>query len=100
MIENIHQKVYEAVSKPGALDMGTWHKCETTHCRAGWIVALAGEEGRRLEAFHDTPLAAQLIYLASDPLNPVSPVRFFETAEDALADMKRLADLEAARNQS
>ena len=69
--------------------------CEKTHCRAGWVVMLAGEAGKALEAFYDTPLAAMKIYDASSPLAPISPVRFFEPDEVALADMKRMADLEA-----
>ncbi|MGB0405020.1 MAG: hypothetical protein ACPGDB_02385, partial [Fusobacterium sp.] len=36
-IENIHQKVLEAVTTDNALDMSDWHTCETTHCRAGWV---------------------------------------------------------------
>ena len=76
--------------------MSTWHTCNTTHCRAGWVVHLAGEAGYALERFHDTALAAQLIYRESDPANPVSPVRFYETNEQALADMKRLAGDAAA----
>lgn len=55
---------------------------------------LAGEAGYALERFHNTLLAAQLIYKASDPDNPVSPVRFYESNEQAMADMKRLAELE------
>ena len=87
----------EAVSKPDALDMDTWHTCETTHCRAGWVVHLAGEAGKRLEQFHDTPLAALLIYHASSPnLPPVSPTRFYESNTVAMADMRRMADLERA----
>ena len=42
-IPGIHQAVYTAASHPGALDMSSWHTCETTHCRAGWVVALAGD---------------------------------------------------------
>jgi hypothetical protein len=105
VIEDIHTKVFEAVSKPGALDMGDWHRdkalneegayCGTTHCRAGWVVALAGRAGRALELFHDTPLAAQLIYAASSP-HKVSPPRFYETNAVAMEDMRRLAELEAA----
>ena len=89
-IENIHAKVYEAVSQPKALDMGNWHTCESTHCRGGWVVTLAGEAGRKLEAFHGTLLAAQLIYRESG--YPFNPCRFFDSNEDALADMKRLAE--------
>jgi hypothetical protein len=74
--------------------MGTWHSCENTHCWAGWVVTLAGEEGKKLESFFDTPLAAMKILDASSPLR-VSPVRFFETNVDALDRMKKLADQEA-----
>ena len=73
--------------------MGSWHSCNTTHCRAGWVVHLAGEAGYALERFHNTALAAQLIYRESG--TPVSPVRFYETNEEALADMKRLAEIGA-----
>jgi hypothetical protein len=89
-IAAIHQKVFEAVSHPDALDMSTWHKCSTTHCRAGWVVSLAGEEGKKLEAFHNTLLAAQLIYRESG--YKINPGRFFDSNEDAMADMKRLAE--------
>jgi len=73
--------------------MSTWHTCEKTHCRAGWVVALAGEAGRLLEQFHDTPLAAMLIYDASTSEDfRINPCRFYDSNEDALADMKRLAE--------
>ena len=89
-IEDIHKKILAAVSIPDALNMGSWHSCETTHCRAGWVVHLAGKEGYALERFHDTLLAAQLIYRESG--YPIAPARFFDSNEDALADMKRLAE--------
>ena len=94
-IENIHQAVYAAASNPKALEMGSWHTCETTHCRAGWVTHLAGEAGRDLENFHNTELAAMLIYRESSPIG-VSPWRFYQGADDALADMKRCAEEEAA----
>ncbi|MCX5495409.1 hypothetical protein OSH11_11885 [Kaistia dalseonensis] len=77
--------------------MGSWHTCNTTHCRAGWVVHLAGEAGYALERFHGTALAAQLIYRASNPDLPVSPTRFYETNDEALADMRRMAEAEAAQ---
>jgi hypothetical protein len=89
-IENINAKVFEAVSRPEALDMEVWHSCKTTHCRGGWVVHLAGEPGYALERFHGTLLAAQLIYRESG--SPINPCRFFDSNEDALADMKRLAE--------
>jgi hypothetical protein len=92
VIQDIHKKVYEAVSVPKALNMDNWHTCETTHCRAGWVVHLAGEEGYALEKFFNTQLAAQLIYDASG--YQINPGRFFDGNEDAMADMKRLAEKE------
>jgi hypothetical protein len=95
VIPNIHAAVLAAATQPNALDMSSWHQCDTTHCRAGWVVHLAGDAGYALERFHDTALAAQLIYKASNPNLPVSPVRFYETKDQAMADMKRMAELEA-----
>ena len=91
VIADIHIKVYEAVSaKPDALDMSTWHTCGTTHCRGGWVVHLAGEAGYALERFHNTALAAHLIYKASG--YKINPGKFYESNDQALADMKRLAE--------
>jgi hypothetical protein len=82
--------------------MGSWHQdeeindegahCGTTHCRAGWVVALAGKAGRDLEKFHNTLQAARMIYDASDPNYRINPCRFFDSNDDALADMKKLAE--------
>jgi hypothetical protein len=91
IIPDIHRRVYEAASQPGALDMGDWHTCDTTHCRAGWVVALAGEEGQKLEDEIGTAGAATLIYLASDPKLDRFP-NFYTNNAEALADMKRLAE--------
>jgi len=71
--------------------MGDWHTCKNTHCRAGWTVTLAGPEGKALEDFHGTLLAAMLIYDASDPNYKINPCRFFDSNEEALADMKSMA---------
>jgi len=67
-----------------------WHTCNTTHCRAGWVVHLAGEAGYALERYHNTALAAQLIYRESG--SPINPGRFYyDDNEDAMADMQRMA---------
>jgi hypothetical protein len=97
-VPNIHQAVYAAASQPGALDMGAWHVCDTTHCRAGWVVTLAGEAGAELEAKIGTPAAAAAIYLASDPerFKRERLPNFYADNATALADMKRCADEEAA----
>jgi len=95
-IENIHQKVYAAASAPNALDMSDWHTCDTTHCRAGWVVTLAGQDAKALEEKIGTGPAATLIYLKSDP--NIGNIPDFHCSYDAaMEDMKRLADLEASR---
>ena len=74
------------------------HVCDTTHCRAGWAVHLAGEAGYALEERFGWELAAMKIYDASAPNLPkISPVRFYETDGVAMEDMKRMAALEAAQ---
>ena len=92
VIDDIHAKVYAAASQPGALDMGSWH-CGTSHCRAGWVVTLAGQPGLDLEAKIGTPAAAMAIYMASDPerwKNERLP-DFYCDNKTALADMARMA---------
>ncbi len=69
--------------------MTQWH-CGTTHCRAGWVVTLAGDAGKRLEEETSTPFAAMQIYRASDPTWRMS--NFFASNYEALADMKRLSE--------
>lgn len=93
IIKNIHKKVYEAASKTGCLNMGAWHSCETTHCRAGWVVTLAGEKGKELETRIGTPAAAALIYWKSDKKLKQLP-NFYASNADALEDMKNMAGVE------
>lgn len=90
-IEDIHKKVYAAASQPDALDMDALHTCETTHCRAGWVVHLAGEAGYALEKYFNAELAAMLIYRESG--YDINPCRFYDSDEDAMADMQRLAEV-------
>ena len=78
--------------------MNDWHTCDTTHCRAGWVVHLAGERGYALEEFHDTELAAMLIYRESSPLLKVNPARFYDNNKHAMADIKRMAEMEREAN--
>ena len=91
--------MFAAASEPNALNMSDWHTCDTTHCRAGWVVTLAGEAGKTLETYWTTNHAAWLIYRASDPGIVGHRPNFFATNDEALADMKRLADQEAAAAQ-
>jgi uncharacterized protein YjbI with pentapeptide repeats len=95
-INNIHQKVYKAASAPNALDMGDWHNsCGTTHCRAGWVTTLSGEKGKALENKVGPELAGYLIYRKSDP--SAFAINFFADNATAMADMKAMAEKEAAK---
>ena len=78
--------------------MDSWHTCETTHCRAGWVVTLAGKEGKELERRLGTALAANKIYKVSSEIEVKWALRFFETNEVAMADMSRCAELEIKLN--
>ena len=90
IIEDIHHVVYEAARAQGALDMSLWHSvCGTAHCRAGWVVHLAGEAGAELEQKVGTPSAAALIYQASDPLMAADP-DWYQANDDALEDMAHM----------
>jgi hypothetical protein len=71
----------------GKLDMGAWHTCETTHCRAGWAITLAGAEGKKLEEQHGPHLAGRMIYLASTGRAP----HFFAGDAAALEDIRARA---------
>jgi len=79
--------------------MDDWHSCETTHCRAGWAVTLAGEDGKELESQTDTAFAAMVIYRASSDIR-VSPNMFYVNNEEALRDMKRCAELEIKNQEN
>jgi len=92
VIPEIHRTILKAASAPGALEMATWHTCETTHCRAGWACHLAGEAGKVLESIMGTNVAAALIYAASDPKLDRVP-NWMASNEDAMADMRRLAEV-------
>jgi hypothetical protein len=67
--------------------MDAWHKCNTTHCRAGWAITLAGEKGKELEARFGPEDAGRRIYLASTGRVPF----FYASNEAALADIRECA---------
>jgi len=91
IIPNIHQKVLDAINDNGnKLEMGDWHTCETTHCRAGWVEHLAGEAGYLLAKQTSHEFAAKQIYKASSSIH-VAPTRFYEDNETAMADIIRCA---------
>ncbi|HEY3499951.1 MAG TPA: pentapeptide repeat-containing protein [Polyangiaceae bacterium] len=88
VVEQLDCKILEAVTTGGGeLDMGDWHSCETTHCRAGWAIHLAGKAGYDLEKQVGSPQAGRMIYLASTGRSAY----FYGDNATALEDIKRRA---------
>ena len=65
IVEQLDAKILAAIEAGGILEMETWHTCETTHCRYGWAITLAGEAGRVLEGQLGPLTAGALIYWKS-----------------------------------
>ncbi len=99
-IENIDAKILSAIEASKAkgkagLDMSTWHTCASTHCRAGWAVVLAGEEGNALEEKVGEHLAGLLIYRESRPGMRIPD--FFASDEKAMEDLRECAARQASQ---
>jgi hypothetical protein len=88
VVVDLDRKILDAIEHGGSLKMDAWHgTCNTTHCRAGWAIHLAGEAGYALEGQIGSHRAGRAIYLASTGRAP----HFFATDERALADIRRCA---------
>jgi hypothetical protein len=89
VVEQLDAKILAVIeAKPESFEMGQWHSaCGTSHCRAGWAITLAGEQGKKLEEEHGPHLAGRMIYLASTGRSP----HFFATNERALEDIRACA---------
>jgi len=72
-----------------AIEMGCYHTCETTHCRAGWAIVLGGEPGKQLEHMVGSNAAGALIYAVSRPGQRVPDL--YATNEDARCDIEMCA---------
>jgi uncharacterized protein YjbI with pentapeptide repeats len=85
-VPDLDRKILEASEDGARLEMGSWH-CGTTHCRAGWAIALAGAEGAELEKTLGPSAAGALIYFRSTGRVP----DFFVSTADALNDIRKCA---------
>jgi hypothetical protein len=96
IVPRLHTMILAALDTGGTLDMDTWHSetCATTHCRAGWAIALAGKAGKELEDKVGPAVAGALISVASCPALEGRVPNFYDTNDGALADIRRLAELE------
>jgi hypothetical protein len=92
-IDHIDAQILRAISADGCrLEMATWHTCDTTHCRAGWVIQLAGDSGKAMEGLIGTGTAAALIYHMSRPGHAIPD--WYASNEDALEDIKKHAALD------
>src|ERR671925_240447 len=66
IVEDLDRKMAEvALAATDSLNMCAWHSCETTHCRAGWAITLAGTKGAALERAIGPSAAGAFIYFRS-----------------------------------
>ena len=49
VVSALDSRILAAIEAGGGLETAAWHTCETTHCRAGWAIKLAGPAGEALE---------------------------------------------------
>jgi len=75
-----------ALADADALEMDTWHTCETTHCIAGWAIYQAGEPGRILEALHGSAIAGRLL------LGNEAAMHFHDDNDDAREWLQSVLD--------
>ncbi len=93
-VPSLNRKILAAIEAGGELQMQNWHSCETTHCRAGWAVHLAGPAAKVLEHCYGPSVAGTLVYLASCPFLEGKTPNFFASNTEAMDDIRRCAELE------
>ncbi len=99
VVPNIDAAILTALEseKTHGLDMSGWHGqdcdetnwCETTHCRAGYAICMAGKAGFDLERKYGPEIAGRMIYAVSRPDMPLPD--FYADDETALKDIKACA---------
>ena len=100
VIENIDRAILEIIeSQPERFDMDYFHGhsdrsewCNTSHCRSGFSIVLAGDAGWELEQAYGPNVAGALIYNASRPGVPVPD--WYDSNDGALADIRYWAERE------
>ena len=92
-----YTQVLAAIRAEGcSLRMNSWHQCDTTHCLGGWVTALCGEAGAKLESKVGMPAAPRLILAKSRPGVPLP--NFYASNEAAMVFIETRAAEEAVAN--
>ncbi|MGL4810638.1 MAG: hypothetical protein ACRCXM_02585 [Beijerinckiaceae bacterium] len=109
-IPNIDAAIFEAIEsgKAKGLQMSSWHGddlkcdetnwCQTTHCRAGYAICLAGKAGFELEKKYGPEEAGKRIYAVSRPDLPLPD--FHASDEIAMEDIRRCAGVALSEGQA
>ncbi len=90
LVPDLDRRVWAEIQQGGGagqLEMGHWHTCTTSHCRAGWAIHLAGSAGYALEQRIGAAAAGAFIYWKSVGYVP----DFYATNDEALADLRARA---------
>lgn len=96
-LANPYTQVLAAIRAEGcSLRMNSWHQCDTTHCLGGWVTALCGEAGAKLEYKVGMPAAPRLILAKSRPGVPLP--NFYASDEAAMVFIETRAAEEAVAN--
>lgn len=83
-IENLDAKILNDINNHGYhLEMGSWHTCETTHCRAGFAEVYGGDQAKELVKYFGHWLTGGMIYWRSSGYIP----DFYASNEDAMRDI-------------
>lgn len=87
VVHNLDRRILRQIDRGCGLEMVRWHTCRTTHCLAGWAIALAGQPGHDLELAIGPEHAGALIWEASTGECPC----FFDDNDPALNGLARRA---------
>jgi hypothetical protein len=111
LIPNIDAAILAAIEANKAkgtngLDMGSWHGdeskanegewCQTTHCRAGYAICLAGKKGFELEEKFGPANAGMFLYMKSTPDEKIP--NWSASNASAMADMQERAARQLAKS--
>ena len=88
-VDNLLQKLLNAVKDGAKLNMRMWHTCSTVHCHAGWVVRIA--KAFELEKQFGTAIAALAIYTANG-YSHVSMGDFFLSDREAFFKIKEAVE--------
>jgi hypothetical protein len=97
-VDNLDAKILRQITiNRQSFDMRSFHGadctpddwCNTTHCRAGFAICLAGKPGFDLEKKYGAELAGRMIYAVSRPDMPLPD--FYADDDDAIHDLEECA---------